>query len=242
MVPHVGEVLGHGGQILGKVVVGIAAQVCPPGQRGGFVGLAVAGVVDWGRVGEQQDVLHAIFACLLHEVLLPGGMAPVIGDTVAVQEALCPACHIFDVAVVALRGAAGTQVHTPVAQPDAFGAATAVERSGEEQFCGAFAHGGSEVAPHVVAEPAVAGTEFLNHLVLLVEVCHRAHRSRGWHGSQQAQCREEAYCRMHRCFLISSKKNEESKKREARCFRALRHLHLASRFLRLIQSISPYPG
>ena len=126
VVALLGEVFSNGSQVFGKIVVAVIFEVGRP-QTIAVAGSATLGILHGSRVAEEQDVFYTILLGLAHEVLLPACFAPVITGAVAGEEALGAAIDIANEAGIALLGTAATQVHTPVAQPDALGVAATVK-------------------------------------------------------------------------------------------------------------------
>lgn len=79
-----------------------------------------------GALEKSRNCGTIVVLSLLHEPLLSCGVGPVVGLPVGTEVAVGAACLVADIAVVALRGTACSEVHSPLRQRNAQGVAVSI--------------------------------------------------------------------------------------------------------------------
>ena len=146
------EVVGHGSQVVTIAVITIRLDIGSVGHIG--IALAIAGPLDQGGIGEEEEVVAAQGYGLLHEIALAGTFAPIVMGGIGRLEGFDPTLDRPDV-TIGLFPRSGTRIDPPQGEPDTLGCPLPVHLLTKEPGSNLFAFCIRPVAAYQGSTPSV---------------------------------------------------------------------------------------
>ena len=118
----------------------------------------------WSRICKEEKIIHTPFPCCIHEPLLPRLLCKVI-PAIGRKETLGPVPCTRNLVVLPVLVAAGTYVHSPVAQCHSHWIAILVELTLEKQVGNMLLLLPGPIFTHKIHTPGIGCTEIVYLLI-----------------------------------------------------------------------------